>query len=300
MKLYAPKYYQRFRCIAERCRHSCCVGWEIDIDAQTRACYDRLDAPYAAHIRESIEESGDAPHFRLGEGERCPHLDDQGLCRIILNCGEDCLCDICREHPRFYHETSRGMEVGLGMACEEAARLILTSDDYAEFVELEVLDGEPDADAFGIAERDRMFALLSDRTIPYAQRLRELSALYHVTPDVLSDEQWRQQLSSLEYLDEAHRACFDCYSSSEKTPDAWDEVLERALAYFIYRHCSNALNEYEFTSALGFCLFCERLLVSLIVAEKAKDLEDIILLCRIISEELEYSEDNTYAIMDEF
>ena len=27
------------------------------------------------------------------------------LCRIILNLGEDALCDICREHPRFYNFT---------------------------------------------------------------------------------------------------------------------------------------------------------------------------------------------------
>ena len=35
MKLYAPGYYKRFACIASKCRHSCCVGWEIDIDPET-------------------------------------------------------------------------------------------------------------------------------------------------------------------------------------------------------------------------------------------------------------------------
>ena len=32
MKTYAPKYYQQFHCIADKCKHSCCIGWEIDID----------------------------------------------------------------------------------------------------------------------------------------------------------------------------------------------------------------------------------------------------------------------------
>ncbi len=32
MKLYAPVYYQKFSCLAGECRHSCCVGWEIDVD----------------------------------------------------------------------------------------------------------------------------------------------------------------------------------------------------------------------------------------------------------------------------
>ena len=31
MKLYAPKYYNEFKCIADKCTHSCCVGWEIDM-----------------------------------------------------------------------------------------------------------------------------------------------------------------------------------------------------------------------------------------------------------------------------
>ena len=25
MKLFAPKYYKNFVCIADRCRHSCCI-----------------------------------------------------------------------------------------------------------------------------------------------------------------------------------------------------------------------------------------------------------------------------------
>ena len=32
MKIIAPNYYPAFRCIADKCRHSCCIGWEIDID----------------------------------------------------------------------------------------------------------------------------------------------------------------------------------------------------------------------------------------------------------------------------
>jgi lysine-N-methylase len=300
MKLYAPSYYQKFRCIADRCRHSCCIGWEIDIDEQTCARYARLDTPYATDIRASMQREGDVSHFRLAAHDRCPHLNEQGLCRIILNCGEGYLCDICREHPRFYHQTARGMEMGLGMACEEAARIILTSDDYAAFVEVETLDGEADPDAFDTAERDRIDALLSDHTIPYTQRLQQLSAAYRVSPDALDDEQWRQQLASLEYLDEGHRALFGAYSSDQETPSEWSEVLERALAYFIYRHASQASHADELRAAVGFSLFCERLLASLIRATKAQELEEVVELARVISEEIEYSEENTQAIKELF
>mgnify|MGYP006874698003 CR=1 FL=1 len=36
-----PDYYKEFKCIAGECRHSCCIGWEIDIDEET---YKRMKA----------------------------------------------------------------------------------------------------------------------------------------------------------------------------------------------------------------------------------------------------------------
>ena len=101
-----PSYYKDFTCIAENCRHSCCIGWEIDIDEDSLAKYQALKGGYGSVIQESISSDPDGePHFRLGKDERCPHLNEQGLCRIILNLGEDHLCGICREHPRFYNFT---------------------------------------------------------------------------------------------------------------------------------------------------------------------------------------------------
>ena len=130
MKLYAPKYYTDFKCIADRCTHSCCIGWEIDIDPVTAQKYSTLKQAYADTVRASIEH-GDTPHFKLEAHDRCPHLNSKNLCNIILSLGEDCLCDICREHPRFYNDSSLGREVGLGIACEEACRIVLSSDDYS-------------------------------------------------------------------------------------------------------------------------------------------------------------------------
>ena len=43
MKLYAPSYYKKFKCIADKCEHSCCIGWEIDIDEETLEKYEKLE-----------------------------------------------------------------------------------------------------------------------------------------------------------------------------------------------------------------------------------------------------------------
>ncbi|MBQ8310697.1 MAG: flagellin lysine-N-methylase [Clostridia bacterium] len=297
MKLFAPAYYQKFACIADRCQHTCCVGWEIDIDNDTMQKYAACHDNYGKRIQVSIDEV-DTPHFRLDVNERCPHLDDRGLCKIILNLGEDYLCEICREHPRFYHDTPYGREVGIGMACEEAARLILSSDDYQSIVAIDEIDGDAEvADFDPLPYRAHIYALLSDASRPYSERLHSLYDTYGISPTIHSDEEWRKTFASLEYLDDSHRAMFSSYTSTLSAPIESAQTLERALAYFIFRHCSDVCDKEDFLAALGFCLLCERLLATL---ASVYGTENIITVARIVSEELEYSEDNTEAIKWEF
>ena len=296
MKLYAPGYYKDFSCIADKCTHSCCIGWEIDIDSDTMAKYASVSHGYGKQIRDSIDVS-DSPHFRLGAGERCPHLNDAGLCRIITELGEDYLCDICREHPRFYNDTPHGKEVGLGMACEEACRIILESDDYARMMEIGEVAGEVEpADFDVIACRDTAYKILSDLSLSYTEKLLRMQKEFRVHPDCMPDASWRDFLSSLEYLDEPHRDSFLHYSSDGFTPPEWEQPLTRALSYFLYRHGSGARDWQEFREAVGLSLFCERLLASIAKAEGIQNMTDFIRLARIVSEEIEYSEENTEAI----
>ena len=295
MKLFAPKYYKNFKCIAEECRHSCCVGWEIDVDSDTLEKYSSLVEGYGTKIKESIDFA-DTPHFRLCENEKCPHLDGKGLCRIISECGEDYLCDICREHPRFYNDTARGKEVGIGLSCEEAARIALSSDGYNELYIVEELDGEVlDTDFDAVKCREQIYRILSDRTTPYPERIVQIRDMFELSLSEIS----KDIFLSLEYLDGTHKELFLAFSADMETPKECENMLERALAYFIYRHCSGAYDRVEFRASLGFALFCERLLASLISAENATE-EEAVELARIISEEIEYSEENTERIKGEF
>ncbi len=293
MKLYAPKYYSGFTCIADRCRHSCCVGWEIDIDARSMKKYSSLCHPYGEIIRNSIDLI-DTPHFRLGDGDRCPHLDRRGLCRIICELGEDCLCDICREHPRFYNYNTRGCFVGLGLSCEEACRIILGSDSYTEFTIIGELTEETEAtDLDAITEIEKLYQILSDRSFAYKERLNRIASSYSL-PSEFAKEFRNELLSSLEYLDQSHEKLFlDAPVATFNTDK--NEIYERALAYFIFRHCTAAADRSEFRAALGFALFCENILRALTVGSN-----DVLETARIISEELEYSEDNTESIKTEF
>ena len=48
MTLIYPATADAFRCIADACRHTCCKGWEIDIDPNTRAKYAAMTGEIGA------------------------------------------------------------------------------------------------------------------------------------------------------------------------------------------------------------------------------------------------------------
>ena len=167
-------------------------------------------------------------------------------------------------------------------------------DDYAEMIEIGEDCGETDLFFDAVAEREKIFSLLSDRTVEYSERLSKIAKKYDAAPEMLDDSAWADLLCDLEYLDDAHRELFSDYSSKATPGVDIEKELERALAYFIYRHASPAESEEDFRAAVGFSLFCERLLASISTKET------ILECARIISEEIEYSEDNTEAIKTEF
>ena len=120
---------------------------------------------------------------------------------------------------------------------------------------------------------------------------------YDVDPKILEDAEWRELLASIEYLDPQHQEAMAGYTSQAKVPESLEIPLERALAYFIYRHCTAAYDADAFCEALGFALFCERLMASMAMQQPEMDIMDI---ARVVSEELEYCEENKDAIMMEF
>ena len=145
MKVRRPEYYDRFRCIAGACSDSCCIGWEIDIDEEKEALYRKIPGALGQRMKRCIDwEEG---HFILqGKEERCPFLNQENLCDLILELGEESLCDICREHPRFYDWFDGLTEAGLGLCCEAAGRLVLAQEKPVRFVTEECPEPEDGAE----------------------------------------------------------------------------------------------------------------------------------------------------------
>lgn len=130
MKITKPDYYDRFKCIADRCTDSCCIGWEIDIDPETLKIYEEEDGPLGDKLKMNIKDGS----FVLTETERCPFLQGDGLCELICRKGEGYLCEICSEHPRYYEYCGDHIDMGVGLCCEEACRLLFGESKPLGFI----------------------------------------------------------------------------------------------------------------------------------------------------------------------
>ncbi len=279
MKVRVPNYYKNFKCIADRCKHSCCIGWEIDIDEDTYALYRSIGGEMGHRLKESISPV-EPPHFILDKQERCPFLNNRGLCDIITELGEDHLCDICADHPRFRNSFSNHTEMGLGLCCEAAAELILDQKEPVTFNLIDPKKLTAEEQLF-FEIRDKLYSLLQDRTLTIEERLT------HFTPHPLPQLNWKRIYRDLERLDPQWDKMIETINPNNVLPEEWAVPLEQLAIYFVYRHLAAALEDGRFSERLVFCALSVRVIGS--VAETKEELPEI---ARMYSAEIEYSDKN--------
>ena len=303
MKLIAPDDYLKFRCIADKCRHSCCIGWEIDIDPDTRDKYRRIPGDFGLRLNAAIQD-GEVSSFILGENERCPMLNASGLCDLITTLGEEHLCQICADHPRFRSYFADRTEIGLGLCCEEAARLILTREQPMQLTILED-DGSdiplPPEEAELLALRAALIDRMQDRSLPLERRL---DALLEAVDFAIPDRDWAEVYRHLERLDPQWDAMLDAISPLPlgATPSGLsDRPLDpfgSFTVYLLYRHLPGALEDDDIPGRVAFCVLSTQVLMALCAAKEGCTMADLLDFARMYSAEIEYSEDNIAALLD--
>ncbi|MCF0152723.1 flagellin lysine-N-methylase [Megasphaera sp.] len=196
-----PDFYGRFRCKAGACQHTCCRGWDIDIDDVTADYYQQLEGPLGEGIRQHIADGPDGWHFCLTAEGNCPFLRSDGLCQLIRQAGDDILCDICALHPRFFQvvENGGGQDIelgGVGLCCEAACELLLSETGPLTFC-----DSESGRTLGGLSQLlEWLDYPLPDRELIYQPAMAQKD--YERLLDVLSrtepiDDAWTAQLNAL-------------------------------------------------------------------------------------------------------
>ena len=231
MLTIVPDYYQNFKCIADKCKHNCCIGWEIDIDDLTLERYSKLESDFSSTLKSNIVFD-DPPHFKLTAEERCPFLNKSGLCDIITRLGEDMLCQICSDHPRFRNYYDTFTEIGLGLCCESAAEIILTKADKTTFNIPETLKQTPI-----INFRQRLFDIIQDRNLPIDIRVENMLNTVDAKLDCNAD--WYQLFDSLETLDENWKKQLQLIKNginNFERDTCLDNAYEQLIVYLLFRH----------------------------------------------------------------
>jgi len=297
MRYVRPSFYDRFSCIGADCKHNCCIGWEIDVDDDTAALYDSVGGELGKELSEKITKEG-GRHFCLQPDGRCPFLNGQNLCRIILALGEDALCDICALHPRFYNSFPGREESGLGLCCEEAVRLLLSAPEGFCLIEDQDEEEQTENEWFEqLAEtRDALFSELNRSGATFCERIESCCSLMRIGTFKLDLPEWVALYQSLEQMDPAWGVLLEKLAVI-RLPEQWDAELNderygKLLSYFLYRHFLLARNSEEAGAVFAFCALSTAMIGALDTVEREKKDEHI----RLYSAEIEYSDENVARI----
>lgn len=320
-----PDYYRKFKCIADRCTDSCCIGWEIDIDSESVERYKHCGGDLGRRLAENITVSEDGTHsFILGENERCPFLNSRNLCDIYAELGEDALCNICADHPRFRSFLSDRTEVGLGLCCEAAAEIILSRRGIFFFENPE----KPSLDSFENALlniRREAFLIVSEEGDVFENlgRLLKFSEAAQLALDngeaVSAESIYDGEIPFLKGGRLAENV-LEILGKMESISPEWDnmlaeivsgnyetsfpkgvcfdinEELKQAAQYFIFRHFPEALDDGDVLSKAYFAAFgCVVIYVMEGVYFRKNgeiSFTDRINAAKLFSKQAEYSEEN--------
>ncbi len=305
MTVFAPNYYMDFKCTADKCTHNCCIGWEIGIDDATLEYYKKLGGSMGKRLTTKIAEGG-TPHFILDENERCPFLNANNLCDIITELGENKLCSICSDHPRFRNFYSSATEIGLGLCCEEATRLVLTQAKKTEVIQISGDDSVQftDEESIFFNLRSRIFEILQNRSKSISDRVCDILSVYNISLPKKTYMEWADIYINLERLDEAWTdklSELKKYALSPITSE-FDTAFEQLLIYFFYRHLADGLWDDMYKERILFCILSFDIIYVLCSVKKTKSkvlsLDDICDIARMYSSEIEYNEENIASLLE--
>lgn len=299
MKEYQLNYYPYFKCIADKCKHSCCVGWEIKIDKETLDKYRAETSPFAKSLKEGVNFK--KSKFRCDKTKRCAFLNDNGLCEIISNLGEENLCQICTDHPRFRSYFDDRVELGLGFCCEEATRIILSfTGKIQPIISCEGSGAQP----LGFLQksvlefRQRALDIVQDRTVDINSRIESLINLCNGNVSKNNFKAIFKLFLSLERLDKSWGKRLKVTQNAHyqgETPANLSLFCEQFIANGIYRHLSSAEDTMQvrgITIGLIFSWWVVEVIILQELPQSQNEFSTVVDVVRAFSSEVEYSQNN--------
>ena len=328
--------FKNFKCIASKCTDNCCIGWEIDVDDETLECYNSVGGEFGKRLRDNIIV-GDYNCFKMDKDDRCPFLNDENLCDIIINLGEDKIPYICTHHPRFYEWLYDRCEMGIGICCPEASRMLYESKEKIDIdVSYKMSNNMSDVVTYA---RETAFCILQNRELSIGDRmisflnyceevdlyLLEDSAenIVHLA-DLYKDNLYHRKKYSKEDLT---KNILEQFSSLEPINKEWAEYIkslslngdsitkhidefffkfkeniymyEHLMVYLTYRYFLKCLDDTDLLSKAGFIVVSTLFNILMDINSYIQsDTYNRVENSVLYSKEVEYSQDNIDKIFD--
>jgi len=278
--------YNEFRCKADKCKHSCCKGWEIDIDEDTLEYYKDLDTELGNEILQNIQEEEDT-HFKLTDDDRCPFLKDNGLCKLIEELGEDGLCDICRLHPRFFEDINDYSLAGVGLSCEKVTELIFEKKSL-DFI---ICDSQKKIDIYELLKlldiNISHDSLDLSKMIPdYLEEGKIENVLDIFSNTVPIDDKWKNEVLLIK---SDYKKLLEGFDSK----DIDIEKYEITYQYILFRQLE-LIEQYGTEKIIDYAIYS-----IIFIILYARLFHDDIEAVRRWSEQIEYNEDNINTLINE-
>lgn len=335
MKYTKPCFYDKFKCLGDSCFDTCCAGWEIDIDEDTLKMYKGLNDEIGKLLLDNINETEEGAYFKLDDSERCPFLTDEGLCRLILLGGEDMLCNICHEHPRFYEWFGNYTEVGLGLCCEEVCRLLFEYKKPITFITVDdginnKVEDEEELINKLLSARLKAFKIVTNRRLTFGNRICNLLEnaddfqseifgkkkvdddvnllSYKIISELLDimkktepfDDKW---VPKIDILTSNLKLIFENSESFQSFIKERKYEYEHLMMYLLYRYFMKSFWDGELSARVRFCIIN---VIYIYIADVYRWVStgnyssfDRIELVKEWSKQIEYSEDNLNMLLNE-
>lgn len=191
--------YNDFKCTANKCKFTCCEGWDINIDKDTYERWekDEKDSTYLLNGVKTKECNGKEEYFIKKETfEKCPFLDGEGLCNIVKSHGEGYLSKTCHSFPRMNNNFGHKRELSLSCACPEVVEIL---DKIHEKIGMEPeSSNDEEEDLLELKIRESLIDIVSEEEFSLDERLL---IGFDMLLNILEDESYTSEESLLEELE---------------------------------------------------------------------------------------------------
>ena len=129
-------FYDEFQCIGNDCNSNCCaVGWNIPIDDETYQKYQDIRGRFGQFVRRNLYDKDGLHLIRMNEKNNCPFLNEDNLCNLYIQYGDDYMSETCTEFPRRFLNYDQIKLQSYSLSCEEVLRILYDKPDSVKLKE---------------------------------------------------------------------------------------------------------------------------------------------------------------------